>query len=427
MTIAVYGSDKKFAQNFKPFIEYCEKITTSTPSRRVRLPVCRVVITTSQQQPTSVVRVTTAASEQHSVALHPPLDDVRDVDVLFLKLSTETAGAREALQLWVDDTQRRQAERGRRPMVLVDGMRASDVVMSRISLSSRLGHDEHLAQCGITIPLTFAIHRRDAGGDMGATCAYVCGASCSSRSDGPFVVKSDTSSGLKYTHGMFVAAGSLSLPTGGGADGVVLTSPAAEAWACMATVSLGDCPANESLIVQEVVPTGSIVYKVYVIGVHVYVKRLRNDAFLAECDTVMTRTGTGAVWCFNSQDKALFPPHLDEDTRPAAWECTMNGSNVDCCYGRVPMVSCDDAEKDGLMRVLAAAVPYLQQPSVLGFGLFGMDLVSLPPLRLSGAPAAYALLDINYFPSFSGVVDAQEKLLQYIERSVSVATVLQQV
>lgn len=446
LLIAVYGSDKKYVQNFEPFKAHCEHIASASTHHgegRVRLPVHRVV----------VVQVAGGESPDNSnsgssfhVLVQPAPTRVEDIDVLFLKMSTEPVEARLALRRWVEEVQAKQLASKRRPMVLVDALDVSDSVKSRIGLCTSLGNDAFLKSCRLEMPLSFAVHRAIAedGSATTASIEHLCGVAVGGESRGglrPFVVKSDASNGPKFTHGMYVMAGTpVFTPE------MTSLHPSANAWTQAAATYLTECPTTQSLLVQEVIPSAAVVYKVYVLGPnYVFVKRLNNDAFLKSSAGVCDEAGE-RVWAFNSQDRTLFPPKSEEGEQGTSDDVVWEQHILDAS-----LPSIDDgkaAEADAspnatmrreIMSLLAAVVPYLQKPSVLGFGLFGMDLVTLPveqPLpptapKEGSSPSAttssanpqrhrttFALLDINYFPSFKGVPHAQEKLLQYIEHCV---------
>jgi hypothetical protein len=430
LVIAVYGSDKKYLQNFKPFIDYCEQITSAPHcAARVRSPVYRVVV-----QAPSIAEASSHARAEYAVEVQPLLLTTVGIDVLFLKMSTEPTEARDVLRRWIGEVQSKQQASGRRPMVLVDALDASESVKSRVSLCASLGNDAFLRRCGLVVPLSFAVHRSDSGT---AAMEHLCGEPIAGE-DGvlrPFVVKSDASNGPKYTHGMYVMGGVV-LPASIATDDQVSLHPQPGDWAHVASTSLMECPSTESLLIQEVVPTAAVVYKVYVLGPqYVFVKRLNNGTFLNAAADVCAQGGGDSikelerVWVFNSQDRTLFPPGTDGGD--AVWEQHISPENAS---GAAPVETTDAASEDtrrnDVMRLLASVVPYLQQRAVLGFGLFGMDLVALPlqhkPMLSAGdaisdlpqPQPSFALLDINYFPSFKGVPHAQEKLLQYIEGCV---------
>jgi hypothetical protein len=432
LVIAVYGSDKKYLQNFKPFIDYCEQIASAPHcAARVRSPVHRVVV-----QVPSTAEASSHACAEYAVEVQPlPLTTI-DIDVLLLKMSTEPTGARDALRRWIGEVQSKQQESGRRPMVLVDALDASESVKSRVSLCASLGNDAYLRRCGLVVPLSFALHRHD---NTTASIKHLCGVPFAGEGGAtrPFVVKPDASNGPKYTHGMFVMGGVLvpaSIVTEKHVDEVSL-HPQPSAWAHVASTSLMECPSTQSLLIQEVVLTAAVVYKVYVLGPqYVFVKRLNNEAFLTAAADLCAQGGDNIkelkrVWVFNSQDRALFPAGTDGGD--AVWEQHILPENVSGApTPEMTDAASEDTRRNDVMRLLASVVPYLQLPAVLGFGLFGMDLVALPHVHkpMIGAGDAtsdlpqlqpsFALLDINYFPSFKGVPHAQEKLLQYIEGCV---------
>ncbi|CUG31837.1 Hypothetical protein, putative [Bodo saltans] len=439
LLIAVYGSDKKYVQNFEPFKAHCEHIASAASTQgegRVRLPVHRVVVVQAADGEESPDNSNSGSS--FHVLVQPAPTRVEDIDVLFLKMSTERVEARLSLRRWVEEVQAKQVARKRRPMVLVDALDASDSVKSRFPWQ-RCFLEE--LQIGSATQLCGASSDCEDGSATTASIEHLCGVAVGGENRGglrPFVVKSDASNGPKFTHGMYVMAGTPAFT-----PEATSLHPPANAWAQAASTYLTECPTTQSLLVQEVVPSAAVVYKVYVLGPnYVFVKRLNNDAFLKSsagvCGEVRER-----VWVFNSQDRTLFPPKLEEgggeESDDVVWEQRiLDASQPSSTDDAVADATPNATTRREIMSLLAAVVPYLQKPSVLGFGLFGMDLVALPvveqplppplhkvegsiPSATSAIPqhhTTFALLDINYFPSFKGVPHAQEKLLQYIEHCV---------
>lgn len=427
LVIAVYGSDKKFQQNFLPFVNHCETVA-GDGSLRVCTPVYRIRLVPGGQEDSQVgAHATTpacaaaACGPPFSVCMEPEATQSQDaIRVLFMKLSTETADERGALERWVESLQKRQRAAGKRSLVVVDGFHATDAVRSRVSLCRLLGRSSHLAGCGLIVPLTFALHRTGPS----TVWEYICGDDADPTTPShPYVVKTDVSSGPAYTHKMMVMRGVAQQRQCDVQEdrqsACTMLSP--DGGACSDAAGCLDCPCSESLVVQQVIKDASVVYKVYVIGgSYAFVKVLRNDQFLAASMALChPSAGRGDVdvddparapllrsWLFCSQDKSLFPLARGDS---ATWEYDLSNPPTG-------MVDDDDVHA-ALHKLLADVVPHLQR--VLNFGLFGMDLVPLPFEASSVARRGrFAVLDVNYFPSFKGVPDAQEKLLRYVERCV---------
>lgn len=410
LCVAVYGSKKKFVQNFAPFIVYCDSIADWSSGRQVQTPLYIVDIDERCEWSLSraaVERRTAAEGEAGTfVARDRSLtsDDavIGAIDVLFMKLSSDDPGVRNAVLKFIAAVNMARSQRGlKKPLVVVEHPDVSDAVLSRSDVVRKLGACASLLTAGVHVPYSLEFNKTNHNINE-ASWTYVGGASgelvgaCAA-----VIVKPVVSNGPPSTHAMAVAAAADFV------DGECHTCRSSleppPSWCAHRAESFlaqhcaivgGD---GSRALFQHVV-IGSVILKVYAIGSSVHISQLSNSIFLDR-----TRAAVGSAppgpetfrhWAFHSQDKALFPT-CDISQSDASDALCKSGASVSCA----------------LRKRIEAAVGSVQ--SVLGAGLVGVDFVIADEQSVNDDVPLY-ILDVNLFPSFSNVPHLQQKLIDYL-------------
>ncbi|KAI9175607.1 hypothetical protein H9P43_006978 [Blastocladiella emersonii ATCC 22665] len=294
------------------------------------------------------------------ISLERPIAEQGAFDVILHKLSETflgfTAGDPDATAHW-DRVVAYRAAHPRVPFM--------DPVESLVPLQSR----ERMAEALAAVVAgdsegVLALPRTLAATTLAAATAELSASSPSGTGTGPFplIVKRDEACSSHASHVMAVVAG-----------------PAQ--WAAL--VAGGPFDSDEQVTIQQLVPHGGVLYKVYALG--------------PDRPHVLLRPSLKDRW-----EDIGEPLVFDSQRIPKAFPESTNGSTMGSVQAAFLSATAEDRaetarrlDSDGIRAQLAALTKRIA--STMNLTLFGFDAV------YHAAERRLYLVDVNYFPSFQGV------------------------
>ncbi|KAG8348215.1 hypothetical protein ERJ75_000425300 [Trypanosoma vivax] len=390
IVIGLYASEKKHRQSFERLRRYVEEVGGSDTAQS-----CNDALSYS------LVNMIFDAKDNVLTT-----EDNQEVDVVLHKVSTLSPNASSTLMEWCGVVSLRRHERGLPPVVIVDPLSSAEYVTRRSRVYERLGSKLPLPLC-IT-PRSWLWARGDLSMRALLSPSYLL--PHDRRDTTWWIAKTDLATGPSYTHRM-----------------VVWRGPRPEAALPPSVLALLPVESTSFVVQEFFIEAVPFVIKVYCIGMFVGAKVVSTTPLLqllrgqALGDGNAEAIGEEPV-CFDSQKVFTDKEEWKSDTELArCWQNFLSEGG------------------HGYVQCAHIAAQLAQE---LHLTLFGFDLLLVPRGRpandcpllemdraslfdsVTGAPtpllseALPVVVDVNYFPSFSGVRHMEQHVLDVIKTKV---------